>query len=659
MLDKHFVGFDLTGFSDNGAQKPISRVTLLMDNENYLTAGDDSGMTLEADCPHATQAMVNAILASVKGKTYKMFSAENARFDPAAELGDGVTAGRVYSILSRLQDDGNIFPGITAPGQAELEDEYPAGGPMTQEFNRKISETRSQIEKTAEEIRLSVKRVENDLEQFGTEFTIRLDGITSRVSDAEGNISTLNQTATSLESKINGFTGDFSKIEQKINSISLQVKGSLGDEASIILSVGDEEFDESLDLSNVRRSFANDNSSVTINAGRITFNSGTFVLNSGNIQIDKDGNLTTENGTIKGATISGTNITGGTIKGGAISGGEISATKITGTEISGSNITGGIIEGSEIKALFLETGADNQLNRIEYGRLAYYYIGSEIAELTLIGGGASGGMGMSIALEPSCSFMSWATRGSSSGGTTTYNPRIIYNQNNDTFYVYCNNYSSYKLQLGNTSNEVYGEIYYTGNAEDNNKSLIISCQNAISLSAQDGTVDVSAESLSIGNTPIIADSDVRLKTNIEESDIDALSIINSVNTYSFDWIQSGEHRNLGFISQQLEADASADFVQYDEQDDAYRVKEMSFIPYLVKAVQQLYNMIAPQPYSIAKTRGNRWTDKYSELEKEAYVAKQEEIRKRRETFVPPEPVYLDGRSDINGIEGKDRDAETT
>ena len=95
MFDKHFVGLDLTGVEDNGLQRPISRVTLLLDNENSITAGDDTGLELLADCPHATQAMANAILAQIKGYRYRMFSADNAGLDPSAELGDGVTAGGV------------------------------------------------------------------------------------------------------------------------------------------------------------------------------------------------------------------------------------------------------------------------------------------------------------------------------------------------------------------------------------------------------------------------------------------------------------------------------------------------------------------------------------------------------------------------------------
>lgn len=180
MYDKFFVGLDLTGAEDNGLQRPISRVTLLLDDENAVTAGDDTGVEISASCPHATQAMANALLAQMKGYQYQMLQADDARLDPAAELGDGITAGGMYSVISRLSDDGSGFPSVTAPGEAELEDEYPSGGPMTQEFNRKLAQTRSQIIKTAEAITL---RIEGNTESIQATLDL-INGFT--VTDSSG-----------------------------------------------------------------------------------------------------------------------------------------------------------------------------------------------------------------------------------------------------------------------------------------------------------------------------------------------------------------------------------------------------------------------------------------------------------------------------------------
>lgn len=180
MSDKYYVGGDITSFADNGKFKPISRVTLLVDDENSLTAGDDTGMEVIASCPHATQPMVNALLQTMKGYRYQAYEAGAANIDPAAELGDGVTVGGIYSPLSKLSDDGRGYAGISSPGEAEMEDEYPADGYITQEFNRKIAETRSTITKTSEAIMLKVEGIDGKY----TEVKTTLDGLT--VTDQSG-----------------------------------------------------------------------------------------------------------------------------------------------------------------------------------------------------------------------------------------------------------------------------------------------------------------------------------------------------------------------------------------------------------------------------------------------------------------------------------------
>lgn len=180
MSEKYYVGGDITSFSDNGRYKPISRVTLLVDDDNSLTAGDDTGMEIVASCPHATQPMVNALLQTMKGYQYQAYEAGAANIDPAAELGDGVTVAGVYSPLSKISDDGRGYAGISSPGEAEMEDEYPSEGYITQELNRKIAETRSTITKTSKEIMLKVEGIDGKY----TEVKTTLDGLT--VTDESG-----------------------------------------------------------------------------------------------------------------------------------------------------------------------------------------------------------------------------------------------------------------------------------------------------------------------------------------------------------------------------------------------------------------------------------------------------------------------------------------
>ena len=213
MSEKYFVGNDITSFSDNGKYKPISRVTLLVDDENSLTAGDDTGMEIVASCPHATQSMVNSLLQTMMGYQYQAYEAGAANIDPAAELGDGVTVGGVYSPLSKIIDNGRGYADISSPGEMEMEDEYPSEGYIAQEFNRKIAETRSAITKTSEEINLEIQGVDGRVSSL----QLTLDGVTITGSDGvtrikggmiEANSVTATQIdATNLKVKAANITG--------------------------------------------------------------------------------------------------------------------------------------------------------------------------------------------------------------------------------------------------------------------------------------------------------------------------------------------------------------------------------------------------------------------------------------------------------------------
>lgn len=179
---EHQIGQDLFFAKNNGKRKPVSRVTLFADDEYVYTAGNDDGMELVADCAYATQAMVDNLLSVCKGFSYQAFEAEGANLDPAAELGDGVSADGMYSIFARIAEDGSGYPNISAPGDLEREEEYPEGGFWEQRFNRKLAQTRSLISKTTEELLLMVEGFDGRISQL----SVDVDSIEGRVEGVEG-----------------------------------------------------------------------------------------------------------------------------------------------------------------------------------------------------------------------------------------------------------------------------------------------------------------------------------------------------------------------------------------------------------------------------------------------------------------------------------------
>lgn len=167
MWSKHYVGLELVDFERTGDEKPISRVTLFIDDEQAYTAGDDTGKELSGFCPSATQAMADNLLNQLKGYVYRGFSATAADIDPAAELGDGVTAGGLYSVIAQSVDDDGYFD-IAAPKEPETEEEYPYAGPIRQEQRRKNAEMYSLIAKNNERITLEVGKITSELENYAT-----------------------------------------------------------------------------------------------------------------------------------------------------------------------------------------------------------------------------------------------------------------------------------------------------------------------------------------------------------------------------------------------------------------------------------------------------------------------------------------------------------
>ena len=341
MNNKLYVGKRVSSFVNYGEVEKIDGIVLLVDNETEYVAGSKDGYVLEVTCPYGTQAMADKLFANLGGKTYTGFSADSAIISPDAELGDGVTISGIYSPLaSRTVRFGALnFTDIGAPGDSEINHEYKYVSSQQTELNRKLAQTRSYIDKTAEEIRIGVEGVSGEVSELSvtvggisqtvkdlngnvselgvtvsgidgrvqslsgevSELSVAVGNITSSVSTLDGKVSKVEQTAESLSSTVSGLSGDVSAITQKVNHISLSVtNGSLGSNASIQLYAdGSLLSSQSIDMRNVRQKWANDTSAVTVTAGNITFsgntvtfNNNSFIANSDNLKVSADGTIT-------------------------------------------------------------------------------------------------------------------------------------------------------------------------------------------------------------------------------------------------------------------------------------------------------------------------------------------------------------------------------
>lgn len=134
------LGRGVTSFSEIGASLVVSRVTCLIDEENSVTFGDDSAYHLELDLPWATEQMAQTIYTQLAGLVYTPFEAGGAYLDPSAELGDPVSLCGIRSAICALSIScsPDFIAEIAAPGEQEVDHEYPYLGSVTRTLDRKV-----------------------------------------------------------------------------------------------------------------------------------------------------------------------------------------------------------------------------------------------------------------------------------------------------------------------------------------------------------------------------------------------------------------------------------------------------------------------------------------------------------------------------------------
>lgn len=124
-----------------------SRVKIYLGDNEYVTAGDDTGRTLEIDNPFGTQQMAADILAKLQGYQYQPYTADGALLDPAAEIGDGVSVGGTYGgIYQRSTTFSRLMKAdIAAPEDKEINHEYKYESPTERRYSREIGEVRASL----------------------------------------------------------------------------------------------------------------------------------------------------------------------------------------------------------------------------------------------------------------------------------------------------------------------------------------------------------------------------------------------------------------------------------------------------------------------------------------------------------------------------------
>lgn len=126
-------------------------------------------------------------------------------------------------------------------------------------------------------------------------------------------------------------------------------------------------------------------------------------------------------------------------------------------------------------------------------------------------------------------------------------------------------------------------------------------------------------------------SDVRLKTNIKETEVKGLEVVNKIDLKEFDWIQSKEHQHIGIIAQQLETFAPE---LVSEVGETKMLNADKLVYYCIKAIQELCDKLG---YQYDKPI---YEDPYSFLEKKVFCNKIETGTEKKGEIIPDVPQEI-------------------
>lgn len=220
------------------------------DNKTY-TAGDNTGAVIAlGQNPYATEVICDTLLEQFEGLVYSPYTATNAIFDPATEIGDQVKiSDRVFSVIMAVTVtlDTCFKANISAPNSEELSNEYPYLSEVQKlkqtavELNSAIDAAAKQLSETAETVGGDVEEMQkvltSEIERASgveAELATRIESEEKRAKAAEKNnadgitamgkrVTTLEGTSTSHGSRLDALEGASSSTSGDVSGLANRV----------------------------------------------------------------------------------------------------------------------------------------------------------------------------------------------------------------------------------------------------------------------------------------------------------------------------------------------------------------------------------------------------------------------------------------------------
>lgn len=333
---------EVKAFAKSERFNVYSKVIINVSDDLFYEAGDNTGRTLTLSCPWGTQSMANNLLAQMRGFSYQPYTAEGVIFDPASELGDGISVNGVYSGIYKMDTtfNSNCPTDISAPSDEEIDYEYQYRSKQQREVARKNKYFATQLSIQQDKITAEVEERKSDIKSVKSTLEVHSDQIVAKVNKNEGSSSTFGWTLETDSWRI--FAGSSTVL--KATKDGLEVKGKITATSGTI-------------------------GGFTINSNYISYNNqtwggtnstGIYVGISGiqlgkNFKVDSAGNLTAASGKFTG-----------TVYAGRIEYDDGDKGRLTGSALEYNSLSGSRLKYNTVGTSYTSEGINASLGRADY-----------------------------------------------------------------------------------------------------------------------------------------------------------------------------------------------------------------------------------------------------------------------------------------------------
>ena len=596
---------DVRYFSDiNDKSIQITGVQIAVDDDNvYLQGTDEYAFNIEANAllQENIETVITALYEKLKGFSYTPYSCVSKPFVHLYPLDriifEDKKGNKVSSIVTNTTFTMNSNLQIAGQGETETSDGYAKSNPLTKRETTIINGMKKAVD--------------------------------TKVTSRQQALLNLNETI--------------------VNSLGLYRSEKTQEDGSVIYYYHDQA--------------SKDESSIiyTFRAGGFAWtddwNDGEPIWHNG---IDKSGNAVLK--ILSAYQINADHIEAGSITAKNLASNSVTAEKIAANSITAEKITMAAIQDrwNEISeyvqinssSLDIYNSSNLKLMSLDSSGMSFYRDENEIGTIgTSYWTDKPEYRGLVFNLEKDAGWMSWSVWNPS---RSVYETKLAYHTSTDTsiaaygagLYFDCPAYALDELYIDDKVK--FYEDTYISNA--NQGGLYFRYKNLFFLRMNTATsnwvdafwIDVIERGrckihcggvLDMGNFSIVNQSDSRLKTNIKNVEFSAIDLLNSIDVKSYDWIKTNEHENAGIIAQQVEQ-VIPSLVTTENKAGVKSINMLQFIPYLIKAIQELSIRVYNQQWDTAL-----WDDLLSEQEKREFALEAE---------IKQSPVITENQSQKGG-----------